>query len=131
MMPAVTEPPRPNGLPAGRAPNRRPRPGANRRRAPRAAGSDACTLIRATSVNSSVPITRAGSCVPSVSETTDPVRMTHDVIVGDDQPRRIDDEARAGPHRLFAPVAEAAAKFAAERGIPQFRVAARQAHRRR
>ena len=51
----------------------------------------------------------------------DPVRMTHEVVVRDDQTRRINDEAGAGSHRLFTPVTEAAAKFAAKRDIAQFR----------
>ncbi len=68
-MPAVTEPPRPNGLPAASTQS----PTSTWRESPNAtagSGPVASTLISATSVSSSVPITLAGSRVPSVRPTT-------------------------------------------------------------
>ena len=119
-MPAVTEPPRPNGLPAASTQS----PTSTWRESPNAtagSGPVACTLISATSVSSSEPMTSAGSRVPSVRRDHDLVGVTDHVVVGHDQPGRIDDEAGTGAHRLLLAIAEAAAELAAERRVTQFR----------
>ncbi len=51
----------------------------------------------------------------------DLVGVADDMVVGHDQTGRIDDEARAGAHRLLAAIAEAAAKLSPQRCISQFR----------
>jgi hypothetical protein len=69
MMPAVTEPPRPNGLPAAITQS----PASTTRLSPqvtKGSGRDAVTLITAMSTNSSVPISLAFNSVPSDSDTT-------------------------------------------------------------
>jgi len=47
--------------------------------------------------------------------------MTDHMIVGDDDPAGIDDEARPGAGHLLAAVAEAAAELAAQWRVAQFR----------
>ena len=66
-------------------------------------------------------MTVAGSRVPSVSETVILSACPTTWLLVTIKPGRIDDEARAGAHRLLPPVAETIAEFAAERGIAQFR----------
>ena len=119
-MPAVTEPPRPNGLPAARI------------------QSPTSTLCESPQVTCGRPrgvhldhrdvgqrrrgrCTLAGKLAAVGQGHHDLLGVADDVVVGDDDAGRVDDEARAGAQHLLAPVAEAAAELPAERRVPQFR----------
>jgi hypothetical protein len=94
-MPAVTDPPRPNGR---RHPDQR-------------------------NIGQFIATDHPGGILFAVRHRHhDLVRMTDHVIVGHDQPGRVDDKAGAGAHRLFAAVvAEATAELTSQRRVAQFR----------
>ena len=119
-MPAVTEPPRPNGLPAARTQS----PTSTWRQSPQAtagSGPVACHLDDARRRSARRCRSRlAGSSVPSVSETTILSAWPTTWLLVTMMPGRVDDEARTGAHRLFLAIAEAAAELAPERRVAQF-----------
>ena len=119
-MPAVTEPPRPNGLPAASTQS----PTSTWRESPHVDGGQRAGRLHLDQrhVGQFVGADHLGGQPRAVGQRDhDLVGVTDHVVVGHDQAGRVDDEARAGAHRLLLSIAEAAAELAAERRVAQFR----------